>query len=103
VIAPGHTHVKRLHRVECGHAWGGCGWAGYRVHPNSRDCPACGIDKAKLRAVWLAGCAPRKGRCAYIVAIRPPLKHAGHYAGFTTNLPRRWREHLERARIGVGV
>jgi predicted GIY-YIG superfamily endonuclease len=77
------------HRVECP-----CGWIGYRRNPWGRDCPACGIDAAKLRPVWLAGCAPRRGRCCYLGHIWPPLAHAAHYLGFTTNLPRRWPEHL---------
>jgi predicted GIY-YIG superfamily endonuclease len=96
---------RPVHRVECC-----CGWVGYRVRPDSRDCPACGSDKTKLRAAWLAGCAPHKGRCAYIVEISPPYGHAGHYAGFTTDLPRRWREHLAggydpvtRRRTGKGA
>jgi hypothetical protein len=45
-------------------------------------------------AVWLAGCAPRKGRCAYLAHISPPYKHAEHYGGFTTDLPTRWKDHL---------
>jgi hypothetical protein len=43
---------------------------------------------------WLAGCAPRKGRCAYLAHISPPYKHAEHYGGFTTDLPTRWKDHL---------
>jgi hypothetical protein len=78
-----------LHRVTCP-----CGWIGYRQRPQSRDCPACGLDRAKLAAVWLAGCAPHRGRCCYLVEIRPAYRHASHYLGFTTNLPRRWRDHL---------
>jgi predicted GIY-YIG superfamily endonuclease len=79
---------RPLHRVTCG-----CGWVGYRVHPTSRACPAC-TDKQQLRPVWLAGCAPRRGRCCYLAHIWPPLAHASHYLGFTTDLPRRWPQHL---------
>ncbi len=82
--------VRPVHRVACG----GCGWIGYRHNPWSRDCPSCGIDGSKLRPVWLAGCAPRRGRCCYLGHIWPAYGHASHYLGFTTNLPRRWPEHL---------
>jgi hypothetical protein len=51
--------------------------------------------------VWLAGCAPHRGRCCYLGHIWPPpgqgwagYRHAQHYAGFTTNLPVRWPDHL---------
>jgi hypothetical protein len=44
--------------------------------------------------VWLAGCAPHRGRCCYLAEISPAYRHAQHYLGFTTNLPRRWRQHL---------
>jgi hypothetical protein len=81
--------ARPVHRVECV-----CGWVGYRTRPNGRDCPRCGADKEKLWPVWLAGCAPRQGRCCYLIHIWPPLGHAAHYLGFTTNLPRRWPEHL---------
>jgi predicted GIY-YIG superfamily endonuclease len=78
-----------LHRVECV-----CAWVGYRRHPHSRPCPRCQAPSATLRPVWLAGCAPRKGRCAYLAHISPPYKHAQHYGGFTTDLPTRWKDHL---------
>jgi len=67
---------------------------GYRRSPWGRACPSCSIDKQKLRPVWLAGCAPRRGRCCYLAEIRPAYRHAQHYLGFTTNLPARWRDHL---------
>jgi predicted GIY-YIG superfamily endonuclease len=76
------------HRVQCP-----CGWAGCRRHPHARPCPACGLDGAKLDAPWLAGCAPHRGRCCYLVEISPAYRHASHYAGFTADLPRRWAEH----------
>jgi hypothetical protein len=82
--------VRPVHRVECP-----CGWIGYRLRPAARDCPACGIDRSKLRPVWLAGCAPHRGRCCYLGHLWPaPYRHAQHYLGFTTNLPARWRHHL---------
>jgi len=81
--------VRPVHRVECA-----CGWVGYRLRPAGRDCPSCGADRQKLRPVWLAGCAPRRGRCCYLGHIWPAYGHASHYLGFTTNLPRRWPEHL---------
>jgi hypothetical protein len=81
--------ARPVHRVGCP-----CGWVGYRRSPWCRDCPACGIDASKLRPVWLAGCAPRRGRCCYLGHIWPAYGHASHYLGFTTNLPRRWPEHL---------
>jgi hypothetical protein len=81
---------RLVHRVVCG----GCGWIGYRSQPWGRDCPACGIDASKLRPVWLAGMSPRRGRCCYLGHIWPAYAHAEHYLGFTTNLPRRWPEHL---------
>jgi predicted GIY-YIG superfamily endonuclease len=81
--------ARPVHRVECV-----CGWVGYRARPNGRDCPRCGADKEKLWPVWLAGCAPRRGRCCYLIHIWPPLAHAAHYLGFTTNLPARWADHL---------
>jgi hypothetical protein len=67
--------VRLVHRVVCG----GCGWIGYRLQPWGRDCPACGIDASKLRPVWLAGCAPRRGRCCYLGHIWPAYGHAEHY------------------------
>ena len=84
--APG----RPAHRVGCPV----CGWVGYRRHPWGRDCPACGTDKHKLAPVWLAGAAPRRGRCCYLAHIWPAYQHASHYCGFTTNLPVRWPEHL---------
>jgi hypothetical protein len=83
------AEVRPLHRVECA-----CTWVGYRRRPYSRPCPSCGAPAAALRPVWLAGCAPRKGRCAYLAHISPPYKHAQHYGGFTTDLPTRWKDHL---------
>jgi hypothetical protein len=83
------TPTRPVHRVACP-----CGWVGYRRDPWARDCPFCGLDGAKLQAVWLAGCAPHRGRCCYLVEISPPFRHACHYAGFTADLPRRWAEHL---------
>jgi hypothetical protein len=80
--------TRPLHRVACA-----CGWVGYRVHPTGRACPACAADRLTLRPVWLAGCAPRRGRCCYLAEIWPPYRHARHYLG-TTDLPRRWPEHL---------
>jgi predicted GIY-YIG superfamily endonuclease len=77
-----------LHRVECA-----CGWVGYRRRPHARPCPRCGLDAAKLEAPWLAGAAPHRGRCCYLVEIRPAYRHASHYLGFTADLPRRWAEH----------
>jgi hypothetical protein len=82
--------VRPVHRVACN----GCGWVGYRRNPWGRDCPACGVDQSKLRPVWLAGLAPRQGRCCYLGHIWPAYGHAQHYLGFTTNLPVRWPEHL---------
>jgi hypothetical protein len=91
--------AKPIHRVECG-----CGWIGYRVRPYSRDCPRCGAEAATLTPRWLAGCAPRRGLCAYIIHIWPSMnrrsdwagyRHAGHYSGFTKDLTRRWPEHLD--------
>jgi hypothetical protein len=117
-VAAGHAvqldlvHVPPLrpvHRVTCP----ACGWVGYRRHPWSRDCPRCGVDASKLWPLWLAGCAPRPGRCTYLVHIWPPpggpgdpdrsgdpgsvwagYRHACHYLGYTTNLWSRWRAHL---------
>jgi hypothetical protein len=83
------TVSRPLHRVECA-----CGWIGYRRNPQCRPCPACAADPAKLQAIWLAGCAPHRGRCCYLIEIRPAYRHARHYLGFTTNLPVRWPEHL---------
>jgi hypothetical protein len=80
---------KPIHRVECA-----CSWVGYRRHPYSRPCPSCQAPAAALRPVWLAGCAPRRGRCAYLAHISPPYKHAEHYGCFTTDLPSRWDDHL---------
>jgi hypothetical protein len=82
--------ARPAHRVGCPV----CGWIGYRRHPWGRDCPACGTDAAKLTPVWLAGVAPRRGRCCYLAHIWPAFQHAQHYLGFTTDLPRRWPEHL---------
>jgi hypothetical protein len=70
------TVATPLHRVECA-----CTWVGYRRNPYSRPCPSCQAPAAALRPVWLAGCAPRRGRCAYLAHIRPPYKHAEHYGG----------------------
>jgi hypothetical protein len=81
--------ARPAHRVECA-----CGWVGYRIHPTGRDCPACGVDSSKLAPVWLAGCAPHRGRCAYLGHIWPAYGHASHYLGFSTNLPGRWADHL---------
>jgi predicted GIY-YIG superfamily endonuclease len=78
------------HRVACPV----CGWVGYRRHPWGRCCPSCGADAAKLAPVWLAGFAPRRGRCCYLAHLWPAYRHASHYLGFTTDLPRRWAEHL---------
>jgi predicted GIY-YIG superfamily endonuclease len=78
-----------LHRVACA-----CGWVGYRRNPQARGCPACGINGSKLRPAWLAGCAPHRGRCCYLGHLWPAYGHAAHYLGFTTDLRRRWREHL---------
>jgi hypothetical protein len=89
--------ARPVHRVACD----GCGWIGYRHNPWGRDCPACGVDRSKLRPAWLAGCAPHSGRCCYIGHIWPPpdhlwagYRHAQHYAGFTTDLRVRWPAHL---------
>jgi hypothetical protein len=79
-----------VHRVACD----GCGWIGYRRNPWARDCPSCGVDKSKLRPVWLAGLAPRRGHCCYLGHLWPAYGHAQHYVGFTTNLPVRWPAHL---------
>lgn len=76
------------HRVACP-----CGWVGYRRRPHSRPCPTCGLDRAKLEVPWLAGCAPHRGRCTYLIEITLPYRHARHYLGFTADLPRRWAEH----------
>jgi hypothetical protein len=82
--------ARPLHRVECA-----CAWVGYRRHPHRRPCPNCQAPAVvTLKPVWLAGCAPRKGHCAYLVHISPPYRHAEHYAGFTIDLPTRWRDHL---------
>jgi hypothetical protein len=98
--------VRPVHRVTCP----ACQWVGYRRHPWSRDCPACGVDASKVWPLWLSGCAPRPGRCCYLVHIWPPpgergdpdrsgdpwagYRHACHYLGYTTNLWSRWRAHL---------
>jgi hypothetical protein len=94
--SPAAVVARPVHRVECA-----CGWVGYRRHLWGRDCPACGIDRSKLLPVWLAGCAPHRGRCCYLGHIWPPpgqgwagYRHAQHYLGFTTNLPTRWPAHL---------
>jgi predicted GIY-YIG superfamily endonuclease len=86
--------VSARHRVECA-----CGWSGYRRRPHARPCPSCGLDGAKLEATWLAGAGPRRGRACYLVEISPPFRHAAHYLGFTSDLPRRWAEH----RAGQGA
>ena len=83
------AEARPRHRVECA-----CTWVGYRRRPHSRPCPSCAAPAATLRPVWLAGCAPRKGRCAYLAHISPPYRHAEHYGGFTTDLPTRWKDHL---------
>lgn len=93
---------RPVHRVQCP-----CGWVGYRVHPQRRDCPSCGAQAVKLQRVWLAGLAPHHGRCCYLAEITPAYRHARHYLGFTTNLRRRWPEHLAggydpRTRKGTG-
>jgi predicted GIY-YIG superfamily endonuclease len=80
---------KLVHRVECA-----CGWVGYRRDPWARDCPGCGADRSKLQPLWLAGCAPHRGRCCYLGHLWPAYGHAAHYLGFTTDLGRRWPEHL---------
>jgi len=79
-----------VHRVGCD----GCGWVGYRRNPWARDCPVCGVDRSRLRPGWLVGCAPRRGRCCYLGHLWPAYGHAEHYLGFTTDLRRRWPEHL---------
>jgi predicted GIY-YIG superfamily endonuclease len=89
LLSPAAATVRPVHRVECA-----CGWLGYRLRPQGRDCPACGADAAKLQPVWLAGCAPHRGRCCYLAEIQPAYRHAQHYLGFTTDLRRRWPEHL---------
>ncbi len=81
---------RPAHRVGCPV----CGWVGYRRRPWGRDCPACGTDAAKLQPVWVVGAAPRRGRCCYLAHLWPAYQHASHYLGFTSNLPRRWPEHL---------
>jgi hypothetical protein len=89
-LSPVAVVARLVHRVECP-----CGWVGYRRNPWCRDCPACGVDRSKLRPVWLAGCAPHRGRCCYLGHLWPaPYRHAQHYLGFTTNLPIRWPAHL---------
>ena len=94
-----------------------CGWRGYRVQVNSRNCPApgCGTDRNKIEALWPAGQGPRRwivyvlhfvwpgdGRPP-IIGYRPdgtPVRfHAGHYIGSTSDLPARLRDH----RTGVYV
>jgi hypothetical protein len=82
--------TRPAHRVGCPV----CGWVGYRRHPWARACPACGTDAAKLVPVWVAGAAPRRGRCCYLAHLWPAYRHAAHYLGFSTNLPVRWPEHL---------
>jgi hypothetical protein len=67
----GAAAPKPVHRVECA-----CSWVGYRRHPHSRPCPKCQAPAGTLRPVWLAGCAPRRGRCAYLAHISPQYKHA---------------------------
>jgi hypothetical protein len=88
-MTPASPPPRPVHRVQCP-----CGWIGYRLHPRRRGCPVCAAEAAKLQAIWLAGCAPRRGRCCYLVEITPAYRHASHYLGFTTNLRRRWAEHL---------
>jgi hypothetical protein len=82
--------ARLVHRVACPV----CGWVGYRRDPWCHDCPGCGVDRSKLQPVWLAGCAPRRGRCCYLGHLWPAYGHASHYLGFTTDLGRRWPEHL---------
>jgi len=93
---------KPAHRVECR-----CGWVGYRVHPNSRDCPARGCPREKIEALWTAGQGPRRS-IVYLLHFHWPVRlvdgkprevppkgfHACHYCGWTTDLPARLRDHL---------
>ncbi len=97
LLSPAAAAARPVHRVACD----GCGWTGYRRSPWCRACPACGVDRSKLRPVWLAGCAPHGGRCCYLAHIWPPpgrpwpgYRHACHYLGFTTDLRFRWPAHL---------
>lgn len=83
-------------RVACPCGWRG--WRGYRVRPDSRDCPRCGGDRAKIEALWLAGQGPGRWR-AYLVCWAadrgelPDSSHADHYLGSTTDLPGRIAAH----------
>jgi len=84
-----------------------CGWAGYRVHPNARDCPARGCPGDKIEALWTAGQGPGRSM-VYLLHFHWPLQlvdgelrevppegfHACHYCGWTTDLPGRVRDHL---------
>jgi hypothetical protein len=99
-LSPAATATRPVHRVACD----GCGWIGYRRAPWCRDCPACGVDRSKLRPLWLAGCAPHAGLSCYLGHIWPPpadpahpwpgYRHACHYLGSTIDLRVRWPEHL---------
>ena len=99
---------KPAHRVECR-----CGWVGYRVHPNSRDCPARGCPREKIEALWTAGQGPHRS-IVYLLhfhwpvqlvdgkprAVPPKGFHACHYCGKPASsglLPGRW---LRTCRLG---
>lgn len=89
-----------------------CGWRGYRVHVDSRNCPdsTCGADRSKIEALWPVGQGPGRW-VVYVLHFvwrtedgLPPIIgyredgtpvrfHAGHYLGATVDLPARLRDH----------
>jgi hypothetical protein len=87
-----------------------CGWRGYRIHVNSRDCKDCGADRSKIEALWPVGQGPRRwfvyvlhfvwhtdDGLPPIIGYRPDGTavrfHAGHYLGASSDLPARLRDH----------
>src|SRR6266508_179308 len=96
------TAARPRQRVACP-----CGWAGYRVNPNARDCPARGCPREKIEALWTAGQGPGRSMVYLLHFHWPPRLvdgefrevppagfHARHYCGWTTDLPSRLRDHL---------
>ncbi len=96
------TAARPRQRVACP-----CGWVGYRVDPNARDCPARGCPREKVQALWTAGQGPGRS-IVYLLHFHWPLRlvdgelrevppagfHARHYCGWTCDLPARLRDHL---------
>ncbi len=96
------TAARPRQRVACP-----CGWVGYRVNPNARDCPARGCPREKIEALWTAGQGPGRSMVYLLHFHWPPRLvdgefrevppagfHARHYCGWTTDLPSRLRDHL---------